>query len=246
MNIGLIKRGIYIAKVEGVLSFFKKTVVYLFAKTVAFIADMLYETNSTEYWDFRMKWDWNFVGGGFQTQVLATSLFANVDYKNMQNVNTVLDYGCATGDSAIVLKVFLPNLKKIFLYDVSNAGVTKAVTKFQRFLPVEKWDKNTKADLVYCSNVIEHVDDPALLVQNLIQASNKYVVIQCPWDELDQHGQKLTPQNKVGEHIWTVDEDFFNKHIASQKNIKWHMTKGIVPMAWEGGIQAYYLGEIQK
>ena len=41
-----------------------------------------------------------------------------------------------------------------------------------------------KVDLVYCSNVIEHVDDPRSFVDELLEASEKYVLIQAPWEEL--------------------------------------------------------------
>lgn len=243
MKNGLINKAILILQKEGIFSFIRKTIILIMAKTVAFIGGLLYDTNSQKYWDFRMKWDWNFVGGGFQTQVLATSLFANINFAKIRHIYSMLDYGCATGDSAIVFRLFLPQIKKIFLYDVSQVGLLKAISRFQRFLPVEIWDKHTKVDLVYCSNVIEHVTHPEQLVEELIRATNKYIIIQCPWEELDKQGRKLTPDNRVGEHIWTIDEAFFDKYLKNPK-IQWTLSKASVPMAWEGNTQAYYFGEI--
>lgn len=242
MNIGLIKRAIYIAQLEGWTSAIRKTYCYFLSKSVSFLATKLYDNNSREYWNFRMKYDWSAVGGSGQTQVFAASLFANVDFRGLEEINSVLDFGCATGDSSLMFKLFFPD-SSIYLFDLSEKGLAMALGKYARFLKVKAWNKNIKTDLVYCSNVIEHVSDPKALVNTLIEASNRYIVIQYPWEEMHPNGERISPDNQSHEHIWTIDDVFFEKYIKDQR-VSWVRTTGVVPMAWEGGVQAYYLGRL--
>ena len=142
----------------------------------------------------------------------------------------ILDFGCATGDSAILLKIFFPNAK-IFLHDLSSIGVEKGINKYSRFLPVSKYKPGEKADLVYCSNVIEHVKNPIDLVNELINCTLEYVLIQCPWEEIHPvNGKLISPENQTDEHTWTINEDFYEKYIKDPR-IRWTFTKGVVPMA---------------
>jgi SAM-dependent methyltransferase len=240
MNIQLIKRAFYIAQLEGWTSVIRKTYCYFLSKYVSFLATKFYENNSREYWNFRMKYDWSTVGGSGQTQIFAASLFANVDFRKLEKINSMLDYGCATGDSSLILKIFSPDAN-VYLYDLSEKGLKIALGKYERFLKVKSWDKRIKADLVYCSNVIEHVNDPRALVATLIEASNRYIIIQCPWEERHPNGEKIAPEFSSHEHIWTIDNDFFEQYIKDQRVI-WTKTTGVVPMAWERGEQVYYLG----
>ena len=242
MNVGLIKRAFYIAKLEGWTSVMKKTYCYFLSRFVSFLAANLYENNSREYWNFRMKYDWSTVGGSGQTQVFAASLFANIDFRKLEKINSVLDFGCATGDSSLIFKIFFPEAN-VYLFDLSEEGLKMALGKYERFLKVKSWNKKIKTDLVYCSNVIEHVNDPRALVETLIGASNRYIIIQCPWEEMHPNGEKISPDFQAHEHIWTIDNDFFEKYIKDRR-VSWTRTTGVVPMAWEGGVQAYYLGKL--
>lgn len=67
MNIGLIKRAFYIAQLEGLTSVIRKTYCYYLSKSVSLFAAWFLEKNSRQYWNFRMKYDWNAVGGSGQT-----------------------------------------------------------------------------------------------------------------------------------------------------------------------------------
>ena len=80
-------------------------------------------------------------------------------------------------------------------------------------------------------------------MDSLINASNKYICIQCPWEETGLNEEWITPETAIGEHIWSINEDFFLNYIKDPRVI-WTRTTGIVPMAWEGGVQVYYLGKI--
>ena len=58
------KRGIEIYKKTGLLTTIKKGAKYFYARFISLIGGALYSVNSQKYWDFRMKYDWDFVGGG--------------------------------------------------------------------------------------------------------------------------------------------------------------------------------------
>ena len=239
---GLLKKGYLVFRQEGLVVLFVKAFRFIYSKVISRVGGMLYEINSRNYWNFRMRWDWGVGGGGWQTQLLAASLFANVPRQKFSDVSVVLDYGCATGDSSIIIKIFIPN-STVMLHDFSRVGVEKGVAKYSRFVPVKVWNETDKAELVYCSNVIEHVEDPRALVNQLITASSKYIVLQCPENERHSDGSRLSIHSPAGEHVWTVDDEFFEEYISDPR-VRWEKFIGIVPMAWEGGVQAYYFGTL--
>ena len=239
------KRGIEIYKKTGLLTTIKKGAKYFYARFISLIGGALYSVNSQKYWDFRMKYDWDFVGGGEQTSYFAAGMFANLcNSFDPNKISTIIDYGCATGDSAIFLKIFFQN-SNIALYDISDLGVEKALLKYGRFIPVDRHKEGDKYNLVYSSNVIEHVENPKEFVNKLINLSNKYVVIQCPYKEMHPKNEKLiSPENKSDEHIWTINEEFIKNYIEDER-VEWELKTGIVPMAWQGGVQAFIVGKLK-
>lgn len=242
--LNILKRGIYISKNQGVLTALKKGIKFFWARSISTVGSLLYTSNSKQYWDFRMKYDWNFVGGGEQSSYFTAGMFANIELSNLKSIKSVIDYGCATGDPSIFLKIFFPK-SNIYLYDISEIGVSKALMKYSRFIPVFKHEDGNKYELVYSSNVIEHVKNPKLFVDTLILLSEKFIIIQCPWEEMHPvNGKLISPDNQTAEHTWTIDNDFYEKYIQDER-VDWQLTKGEVPMAWQGGIQAFYFGKLK-
>ncbi len=225
---------------DGFILFIKRSVVFIWRKITNAIN--FSEVNSKKYWDFRLKYNWLFVGGGEQNTYFAVGAFANINKDNFRSVNTILDFGCANGDAAPVLNIFFPKAK-IYLHDLSNSGVNNGLKRFSRSIPVYKWEQSIgKVDLVYCSNVIEHVDDPRSFVDELLEASQKYVLIQAPWEERGLDGRLIDPSSPHGEHVWTLNDDFFKKYIE-RENVVWKKYLGNIELSWPGGEQVFYLGE---
>lgn len=129
---------------------------------------------------------------------------------------------------------------RILLHDLSDLGVKNGLKKYKAFSPM-RWDGQSKVDFVYCSNVIEHVLHPTDFVRGLTDTSELYVVIQCPWKEYGPQGQLITPQDSQGEHIWTIDEAFLNRHLPLD-GWNWVGTLADVPGAWPFGKQLLLLG----
>ncbi len=198
--------------------------------------------NSREYWDTRMKFNWDQVGGDFQTRQFAIGLLVAVDFRELPGISSILDYGCATGESLPVLRTLFPD-SKLFVYDLSTHGMKIAIQKYQKSLGAEPWDKKSKVDLIYCSNVIEHVQEPSEFLSGLINSANKYVIIQCPYNELGENNTRITPENPQGEHIWTVDDEFIMRNFQNEK-ITWKKYTCKVPLAWDLGEQLFLVGTL--
>ena len=237
----LIKKSLFILKSDGLRPLSQRVFTFFRAKTNAtFSLWNFNKINSKKYWDFRLKHNWKAVGGASQTQFFCISAFANINFYNLHKINSILDYGCATGDASPVLRTFFP-AAEIYISDCSNVGIQMALKKFSK-LDIKEFSFDRKVDFVYCSNVIEHIENPREFVKSLIRLSQKYILIQCPWDERHHDGALITSLNPLSEHIWTVNKDFFNQFIESH-DVNWSIKLGQAPFAWEG-LQAYFLGEL--
>ncbi|NVK33302.1 MAG: methyltransferase domain-containing protein [Rhodobacteraceae bacterium] len=236
----MIRRFFEIAKDDGIDVAIKKAIKYAPGIYIGRISKNFFQINSKSYWDFRLKFNWS-KEGSLQTVRFSESLF---EFCNIGDLDppSVLDFGCAHGDSARIFRKNWPK-SEIFLWDVSTGGLNIAVKKQENF-GVKKWDQTTKCNFVYCSNVIEHIENVEEFVESLAVSSSKYVCIQCPWNERHLDGSILTSQTPIGEHVNTIDDAFLEKFINPYfTEIK--VTKGDVPEAWPFGKQLFYLGVLK-
>lgn len=203
----------------------------------------LFTANSARYWNYRLLLNWTSAGGSEQTEGFAISLFDNVNLKEMA-FSSVLDYGCALGDSAPIFRKFNKSLD-IYLWDISEIGLNKAIKKYSS-IDVKRWNCKTKVDFVYCSNVIEHVDDVEGLVEELIRASRRWVCIQAPYNETWPDGSKISPSRPKGEHVRTINDEFIEKYLALDVFEETELVIGKAPQAWPDGEQLYFLGKLRQ
>ena len=94
---------------------------------------------------------------------------------------------------------------------------------------------------MYCSNVIEHIDNPVEFCRNLCDISEKYIVIQAPYNERHEDGNILTSEKPIDEHINTIDESLI-QNIAFDI-VDWSIKFNDVPVAWNKGRQIYFIGK---
>ena len=152
-NMNIIHKAIFVLKTEGIRTLIRRGYLYFRSKTDAsFLIWNFNKKNSKKYWDFRLKHNWKAVGGQFQTEFFCMSIFANINFFNLTEINSILDYGCATGDASPVLRTFFPKAE-IFISDYSDVGIKIALKKFSR-IGIKEFHFDRKVDLVYCSNVI--------------------------------------------------------------------------------------------
>jgi len=204
------------------------------------INEKFFSVNSKKYWDGRFKRDWSKSGGDVQTAVFSGGFVLNVNNIDLDEVSTVLDYGCGTGDSAPFLKMKFPDAD-IYLWDFSNSAREMASEKYLDVAEVLSIEPSKSYDLVYCSNVVEHIDDIDGFLKLLTEVVNTYLVIQAPYNELHVNGDSLTPLNPLGEHVRTIGHDFLHNEILKE-NFDWNTKEFFVPFAWKKGKQILMVG----
>lgn len=132
-------------------------------------------------------------------------LFAkNIFIEN--NFNSILDYGCGSGFKLIK---YFSNYKYIGL----DLEKTINLINNKNFIPIErinfnKFNKNF--DMVICSDVIEHVKDPDIILNNIKKINSKYIVISTPDRSLvyNQFEEGINGPPKNISHIreWNFEE----------------------------------------
>lgn len=214
----------------------KKTIRSLYIQLKRFIFSILFGFNTKRYWDalFRSTWD---VNGRLQTALFATG-FSLIKHDFV--IDSVLDYGCGCGDSLPVLRMRFP-AAKLYFSDLSDYAMKMAIQNYPDLASPLYFPVNQKFDLVYCSNVIEHIPDTHEFVNDLIRLSNRYIVIQAPYNEYHKDGIVITPENKLDHHVHTITNNFLDRF---NDRINWTIYSGKVPYAWDFGEQVYFIGEL--
>src|SRR6476646_11350785 len=123
------------------------------------------EINSIDYWNQRLFTDWIAEGGRKQTAFFAGMCCAELPDWLVEDVRTqrlsILDYGCALGDA-------LPVFRRAFAAspirgaDVAEAGLglARALYPDFEFSRIDRAEAAVPlADIVYCSNTLEHFQD---------------------------------------------------------------------------------------
>ncbi|MDA8430347.1 MAG: methyltransferase domain-containing protein [Geobacteraceae bacterium] len=192
--------------------------------------------NSKRYWNYRFNRNWEIKNGRLQTAYFAMG-FALLNIKF--EVKTILDYGCGCGDSIPVLRMRFPKAQ-IYFYDYSNIAMEKANSYYEGIATPFDINSNFTYDLVYCSNVIEHISDPISFSNKLISLSNKYVVIQAPYSEKHGDGSSITYEHKIGEHVNTIDESLIE---SLKDRMDWDIMYSDIPYAWPKGKQIFFIGK---
>ena len=140
----MIKRFFEIKKESGIKVAVAKAVKYAPVLILKNIGQRLFQINSQRYWDYRLLFNWTSAGGDKQTQDFAESFIENVD-RSFVEFDSILDFGCALGDSASVFRRLNDDLE-IYLWDISEVGLSKAIKRNQNSRVI-RWDKTKKVEL---------------------------------------------------------------------------------------------------
>ncbi|MDG0873640.1 methyltransferase domain-containing protein [Paenibacillus thiaminolyticus] len=159
--------------------------------------------NSKQYWDDRFNSDWEGNSGRQQTLYfcnIAESMFPDWFVSLLLKGASFADVGCAEGDGTNFFAERYPNSKFTGL-DFSEAAINKAKKHYpkQNFIQAEVQNINSKFDIVFSSNTLEHFINPFEILNHLFRITNKYTVILIPFQEYE----------RFKEHFYTFDyKDF--------------------------------------
>lgn len=161
--------------------------------------------NSSAYWENRfLKQDWKTNHGPEQS-----TAFAQVAYNLMPdffkhdlqtNQWTVVDLGCAEGDGTAHLAKLFPSCNFIGV-DFSKTAVDQASKKYHNctFKVADLYREIPEADVLFSSNVLEHLAHPREVMYSIFNSPAKYIVYLLPLDD----------STGIAEHINIFTEDFF-------------------------------------
>jgi len=163
--------------------------------------------NSREYWDKRFSDDWEKNGGEEQT-----TFFAEIAMQNLpeslkkiiiDNNLSILDWGCAEGEGTCRIKKEFKESHVVGL-DFSSIAVKKAKKNYPHleFINSELKENNSKFDVIFSSNCLEHFDNPKNVMGEFFKFANDYVILLLPFREF----------KRIPEHQYTFDLDSFSMY----------------------------------
>lgn len=174
------------------------------------------------------KWEQD--NGRFQTRRFAECFVKHFAIPLLGKF-TFLDLGCALGDGLPVIKKYYPDAE-LYGCDFSQVAIErcKEVYGHMAIFFVSAIDKLEKEfDVIYCSNLIEHIENHIEIVNELINYS-KILYILTPYNEL-YNGARIRPDSGYW-HVATFDEHTFNA-INDTKSIKVSHKVFRCPRAWD-------------
>ena len=169
------------------------------------------EINSPDYWNKRFFEDWIAKGGRQQTAFFAELCCRELpDWfieEGRARKSAIFDYGCALGDALPVLQRAFP-ASPIRGGDVAQVGLglARALHPGFEFVDVNAIGEASKiADIVYCSNTLEHFENWREILHRLSRHAKEYVLVLVPFEEED----------RIDEHFCTFEFDSLPAQLAS-------------------------------
>ena len=168
------------------------------------------KVNSKEYWEERfVSGDWDHYDGDLQSaffsQIALDAFPAWLDQELARHEWTILDVGCAEGGGTAVLARRFPSCHTVGI-DVSETAVKRAGKKypFCQFLQGDVYTQKETADVIFVSNVLEHLQSPAENMRSLVGMAKFHAILIHP----------LHDTLALDEHFHVFDEEFFPLRIG--------------------------------
>lgn len=168
------------------------------------------KVNSKEYWEERfVSGDWDHYDGDLQSaffsQIALDAFPAWLNQELARHEWTVFDVGCAEGGGTAALARRFPSCHTVGI-DVSETAVKRARKKypFCRFLQGDVYTQKETADVIFVSNVLEHLQSPAENMRSLVGMAKCHAILIHP----------LHDTLALDEHFHVFDEEFFPLRIG--------------------------------
>ena len=189
--------------------------------------------NSKEQWNdrFLSKGPWDKKNGRTQTRVFAE--FFNRKVTIPLKLFSLLDVGCALGDALPVFKNKYPDAQ-LSGCDFSSVAIERCKEEFgsvASFFASSIEQINGKWDIIYCSNTIEHFENPQEIAGILLKKCT-ILYIMVPFEQMNR-GLFLTKGvvNYDG-HLCSFFTNSFDELIAKGSALKINYFTGDCPPAW--------------
>ena len=108
-----------------------------------------------------------------------------IKYCDKKDIENILDIGCGEGSKSFILANYFSNAKVLGI-DFTDEGIKKANNNYSEVnnLYFKKADifeiQTEKYDMVSCLDVLEHIEDWQIVLKNICNISNKYILISVP------------------------------------------------------------------
>lgn len=177
--------------------------------------------NSPQYWNERFLTDWAARGGQKQTTFfahLAKEMLPSWFVTAVRDARmSIYDYGCAFGDALPVLRSAFPNavIKGGDVAPVALAVARCVHPEYGFELLSAEGDGDFLADVVYCSNTLEHFADWHIRLEKIARRTHEFCVVLVPFRE----SEPREPEHAVAFDYGTVPlrlkNDFQLLHLAT-------------------------------
>ncbi len=144
---------------------------------------MTIEKNIIEQFDTKYKHA-SFIG-----RLLINNFFKTIEKTIPRDVKSVAEIGCGVGFSTLRLKEFFNEDVSFFASDVDPELVEIAQKRNPEIVSHPESIYNlkhpdNKFDLIFCLEVLEHLEDPEKGLKELARITNKYAIISVPREPL--------------------------------------------------------------
>lgn len=136
-----------------------------------------------------------------------SKLFKNIP---ATEIKTIADIGCGEGSNLFFLKEEFPHAK-LYGFDLSNTALETAklnVNAEFTILDIQKEIPKENFDLVFCSDVVEHLENDVDAIKNIKRITKKYALIATI------QGQMRRNEHSIG-HIRNYAYGELNQKIKS-------------------------------
>lgn len=192
------------------------------------------QTNSAAWWEHYFESLWDERGGPLQSQLFMQALVANLapaeKYWLAQAAGHLLDWGCATGEGTAWLAKAYPRTK-VWGLDNSVAALAKAQARHPDLTFALQWPTTSDSmpvemDAVFCSNCLEHFEEPLVLMTKHLEHCKSLYVALVPYKE--------APLEEF--HCFSFDELSFPLQVAGMTRVVQQVID-VDPRAWPAAKQ---------
>ncbi len=166
-----------------------------------------------------------------QQRLIRNFLNAVAELVRVSGSTTLLDIGCAEGFVSAYIRHQIPGIEPWGL-DRDAAALLRGRSLHPHMptcigdimqLPI----KEASADLVLCTEVLEHIPDPAHALHELLRVGRRYVLLSVPWEPWFRLANALRLKNvkRLGddpEHVNHWSGQQFRRFLHPQARVLIH------------------------